>query len=58
MRWNVCVVCGVCACADSKRSRVYVQNVSVRAVKTLVSYVTRAFRRHTRRRFECTHRGV
>ena len=51
-------VCGVCACVLSKRSRVHIQNVSVCAVKTQVSYVARAYCRHTRRRFECTHGAV
>ena len=39
--WFVCVVCvcGVCACVLSKCLRVYIQNVSVCAVKTPVSNV-------------------
>ena len=42
---GVCVV--VCACVLSKCLRVYIQNISVCAVKTPVSNVTRAFCRHT-----------
>ena len=59
--WPFCVFsCGVwsvCACVDSKRLRVQIQNVSVCTSKTPVSYVTRAFCQHTRRRFVSTHGG-
>ena len=49
----MCVL--VCACVDSKRLRVQIENVSLCAANTPVSHVTRAFCQRTRRRFESTH---
>ena len=54
----VCVLMCVVVCVvvwHAENLRVQIQNVSVRAAKTPVSHVTRAFCRHTRRRFESTH---
>ena len=41
-----------------RRSRVYVENVLVCTFKTPVSFVTRAFLKYTRERFERTHGSV
>ena len=41
------------SCVDSKRLRVYIQNVPAHMLKSMCSCC-----RHTRRRFECTHGGV